>query len=58
MVASKENADQFAEQQRNLRELMQKGATVLICPDCMKLYGVSESSLLPGIQIVEESDHG
>jgi sulfur relay (sulfurtransferase) complex TusBCD TusD component (DsrE family) len=57
MVASKENTDQFAEQQHNLRELMQKGATILVCPHCMRLYGVTEANLLSGIQIAAESDH-
>jgi sulfur relay (sulfurtransferase) complex TusBCD TusD component (DsrE family) len=53
-VASKENADQFAEQQQNLSELMNNGATVLACPHCMKVYGVSALSLLTGIQIAQE----
>lgn len=57
MVASKENADQFRKQQRNLTELVKVGATVLICPHCMKLYGVAESDLLAGIQIAE-ADNG
>lgn len=57
LAASKMHASQFKEQQRNLNELMRKGATVLICPDCMKLYGVNESDLLAGIHIAEESEH-
>ena len=57
LVASKANADQFTEQQHNLRELMQKGATILVCPHCMKLYAVTQSNLLTGIRIAEESDH-
>ena len=55
LVAARNNADQFKEQQQNLNELMKKGATVLVCPHCLKLYGVSESSLLTGIRIAEES---
>jgi sulfur relay (sulfurtransferase) complex TusBCD TusD component (DsrE family) len=57
MVASKENADQFIEQQRNLRELMERGATILVCPHCMKLYTVADSNLLTGIQIAAATDH-
>ena len=30
---------------------MSKGATVLICPLCMKHYGVKESDLLPGLKV-------
>jgi len=56
LAASKTYASQFKEQQQNLNELMRKGAMVLICPHCMKLYGVTESDLLAGIQIAEESD--
>ena len=36
---------------------MENGATVFICPHCMKLYGVADSDLLAGIQIARESDH-
>ena len=38
-------------QQEVLAELISKGATVIICPMCMKHYGVQESDLLPGLQI-------
>ena len=55
LTASKTRASQFKEQQRNLTELMKNGATVLICPHCMKLYGVEESDLLPGIQIAADA---
>ncbi len=57
LVASKANAEKFREQQQHLNELMKRGATVLICPHCMKLYGVAESDLLAGIQIAE-ADNG
>jgi sulfur relay (sulfurtransferase) complex TusBCD TusD component (DsrE family) len=57
LVASRANAEKFKEQQQHLNELMKNGATVLICPHCMKLYGVVESDLLTGIQIAKESDH-
>ena len=55
LVASRTNADQFQEQQQNLLELVKKGATVLVCPHCMKIYGVEASSLLAGLQIARES---
>jgi intracellular sulfur oxidation DsrE/DsrF family protein len=31
--------------------MMNKGVTVLICPDCMKQYGIKESDLIDGVQI-------
>jgi sulfur relay (sulfurtransferase) complex TusBCD TusD component (DsrE family) len=57
LAASKDYADSFKEQQRKLIELMKRGGIVLVCPDCMKLYGIDPSNLLPGVQIAE-SQHG
>lgn len=51
LVASKANADKFAEQQKMIADLVSKGATVLVCPMCMKHYGVKESDLLPGLVV-------
>jgi len=53
LAASKANAETYKEQQRNLTELMKRGATVLVCPDCMKLYGVDAFNLLAGVQIAD-----
>ena len=50
-LGSKTNAAKFPEHQKMLAELIGKGAVVLICPMCMKHYGVKESDLLPGIKI-------
>jgi len=50
-LASKANASKFADQQKALVEAMNKGATVIACPLCMKHYGVKDSDLLPGIQV-------
>jgi predicted peroxiredoxin len=50
-VASKANAAKYAEQQKALTETMAKGTTVIVCPLCMKHYGVKESDLLPGIKV-------
>jgi len=50
-LGSKANAAKFSEHQKMLAELIGKGAVVLICPMCMKHYGVKESDLLPGIKI-------
>ncbi len=51
LLGSKANAQKFPEQQKALAELMGKGAVVLICPMCMKHYGVTESDLLPGLKV-------
>jgi intracellular sulfur oxidation DsrE/DsrF family protein len=31
--------------------MMNKGVTVLVCPDCMKQYGVKPADLIDGVQI-------
>jgi sulfur relay (sulfurtransferase) complex TusBCD TusD component (DsrE family) len=51
LVGARSNASRYAEQQKSLAELMTKGTTVLICPMCMKHYGVAQSDLLPGIKV-------
>ncbi len=51
LIGSKANADKFADHQKALTALMSKGATILICPMCMKHYGVKEADLLPGLKV-------
>lgn len=51
LVGARSNASRYAEHQKSLAELMSKGATVLICPMCMKHYGVAQGDLLPGIKV-------
>ena len=51
LIGSKVNSKTFADHQKSLGELMGKGATVLICPMCMKQYGVKETDLLPGLKV-------
>lgn len=50
-VGSRSHAARYAEPQKMLGELMDKGATVLICPMCMKHYGVKEADILPGLKV-------
>jgi sulfur relay (sulfurtransferase) complex TusBCD TusD component (DsrE family) len=50
-IGSKANASKFTDHQKMLGELMSKGAVVLVCPMCMKHYGVNESDLLPGLKV-------
>jgi sulfur relay (sulfurtransferase) complex TusBCD TusD component (DsrE family) len=51
LIGSKANSTKFTDHQKALSDLMSKGATVLICPMCMKHYGVKESDLLPGLKV-------
>ena len=50
-VASKANAGKYGDQQKALAELMSKGVTVLVCPMCMKHYGIKEVDLMPGMKV-------
>jgi sulfur relay (sulfurtransferase) complex TusBCD TusD component (DsrE family) len=51
LIGAKSNATKFAEHQKSLDEMMKKGATILICPMCMKHYGVKQDDLLPGLKV-------
>jgi predicted peroxiredoxin len=51
LVGSKAHAKKFADRQKDLIDAMSKGATVIICPMCMKHYKVNEADLLPGIKV-------
>jgi sulfur relay (sulfurtransferase) complex TusBCD TusD component (DsrE family) len=46
-LVSTAHGSHFAEQQKALADVAGKGATVIVCPMCMKHYGVGESQLLP-----------
>jgi sulfur relay (sulfurtransferase) complex TusBCD TusD component (DsrE family) len=50
-VGSKAQAGKFASHQKALGELAGKGATVLVCPTCMKHYGVGEGDLISGVRV-------
>ncbi len=49
-LASKENK-QYAQFQSKLAEVIKKGATVYICPVCMKEYKVEGPSLVKGVKV-------
>lgn len=51
LVASKANTEKYKEQQELLTGIISGGGTVIICPACMKHYGVVEADILPGIKI-------
>lgn len=51
LVASRLHAARFPEPQKLLAAILAKGATIYVCPMCMKQYGVTEADLLPGLKL-------
>lgn len=51
LVGAKANARQYPEQQKAIAEILAKGGMVIVCPMCMKHYGVKEEDLLPGLVV-------
>ena len=51
LVGSTANAGKYGEHQKALADVVAKGGTVLMCPMCMKHYGVREADMLPGIKV-------
>lgn len=51
LLAAKDQADKLGEQQKALATMIEKGATVLVCPYCMKHYGVAEADLIDGAKL-------
>lgn len=50
LLVSRAHSAQFAEQQQLLTALHKAGAQVLVCPMCMKHFGVSPQDLIVGAQ--------
>jgi sulfur relay (sulfurtransferase) complex TusBCD TusD component (DsrE family) len=51
LAAAKANSQTFAQQQKQLTDLVAGGAVVLVCQMCMKHHGVGDDDLLPGLKI-------
>ena len=51
LIGAKANSSKFADQQKALSNLVTKGATIIVCPSCMKHFGIQESDLLPGLKV-------
>ena len=50
-LGSKAESKKFADLQKELGELLSKGAVVVICPYCMKHYGIKEPDVLTGLKL-------
>jgi len=51
LIASKKNNEKYRAHQARLIDMLNKGVTVLVCPDCMKQYGIQPSDLIDGVQV-------
>jgi sulfur relay (sulfurtransferase) complex TusBCD TusD component (DsrE family) len=51
LIGAKANAAKFPDQQKALSALVGKGATIIVCPSCMKQFGIQDSDLLPGLKV-------
>ena len=51
LAASKANSEKFSGQQAAIAGLLEAGATVIVCPMCMKHYGVNKEDLLEGLKL-------
>jgi sulfur relay (sulfurtransferase) complex TusBCD TusD component (DsrE family) len=50
-LGSRAEGERFKHHQDLLKSFIKDGATVLICPMCMKHYGVKEADLIEGIKV-------
>jgi intracellular sulfur oxidation DsrE/DsrF family protein len=50
-LASKAHGAKYADQQKLLSELMEKGTVVIACPQCLEQFNIPETDLLPGIRV-------
>ena len=51
VLAAKSKAAEFGAHQKLIGEILAAGGTVLICPMCMKHYGVAEADLIEGVKV-------
>jgi sulfur relay (sulfurtransferase) complex TusBCD TusD component (DsrE family) len=49
-IGAKQGAERFAKHHAIIAELLSAGAKVIVCPMCMKHYGVAEGDLLEGTE--------
>lgn len=51
LVASVKHSETFAEAQKMASEIISAGGQILVCPMCMKHFGVEDSELIVGAEI-------
>jgi sulfur relay (sulfurtransferase) complex TusBCD TusD component (DsrE family) len=50
-IASRAQSERFKHHQDMLQALAKNGATILVCPMCMKHYGVKQDDLIEGVKV-------
>lgn len=50
-IGAQQHAQTFGPHQADLTALIGQGARVLICPMCMRHYGVGTGDLIPGLEV-------
>ena len=51
ILGVKAGSEKFADQQKELSEIIAKGGLVIMCPMCLKQAGYSESDLIAGVKL-------
>ncbi len=51
VLAAKSKSGPYGEHQKMIAGIIAAGGTVLICPMCMKHYGVAEADLIDGVKL-------
>jgi predicted peroxiredoxin len=50
LLGAKANAEKYPTQQKMIGELLAAGATILVCPMCLKQNAIAETDLLAGLR--------
>lgn len=50
-IAAKQGAERFRLHHGLVAELLDAGAKIIVCPMCMKYYGVTQADLLDGLEV-------
>lgn len=50
-IAAKQGSERFGLHQGLIAELLKAGAKIIVCPMCMKYYGVTQADLLDGLEV-------
>jgi sulfur relay (sulfurtransferase) complex TusBCD TusD component (DsrE family) len=50
-IAAEQGAERFGLHHGLIGKLLNDGATIIVCPMCMKYYGIAEADLLKGLEV-------